>query len=104
MKFTFLFLAIFSVSLFSFANNGCVTAITATEQATIVAAVNDAVVANKVSEIRTLTISKCINADQMLELLGLVTAKEDKLTVFNILAGKLIDGADYNHVKSTFLN
>lgn len=106
MKLNLLFLTVFSFSVLSFANNGCVDPISETEQSTIVAAVN-AETTHKISVLRTLTISKCITGDQMLELLGLVSSTEDKLTAFDILSGKLIDvdfNAEYKRVKSTFLN
>lgn len=102
MKATLLFLSVFSFSIFTFASD-CETAMSKEDHKQVVKAITNQ--ANfKVPKARTLLVDKCIDAEQMLELLNLVETKEDKLAMFDILAGKLIKSADYGYVKRTFLN
>ncbi|MGB1294725.1 MAG: DUF4476 domain-containing protein [Flavobacteriales bacterium] len=102
MKATLLFLSVFSFSIFTFAGD-CEKAMSKEDHTSIVTAIK-AEPTYKVQKVRTLTIGKCLNGDQMLELLSLVTEKNDKLDMFNILAGKIINQEEYAKVKKTFLN
>lgn len=99
MKAKILFLSIFSFSVLAFAG-GCDEAISDTEHKALIKQVSE-LSEYKVQNTRSLMLGKCINADQMIEFLGLVESREDKLAMFDILADKLIKGADYAKVKNT---
>lgn len=99
MKAKILFLSIFSFSVLSFAGN-CVEPMSDTEHKALIKEVSE-LVEYKVQKTRELTAGKCLSADQMIEFLGLVESREDKILMFDILANKLIKGADYAKVKNT---
>lgn len=99
MKAKILFLSIFSFSLLSFAGD-CVEPMSDTEHKALIKKISE-LTEYKVQETRALTAGKCISADQMIEFLGLVEDRNEKILMFDILAGKLIKGADYAKVKNT---
>lgn len=99
MKAKILFLSIFSFSVLSFAGD-CTEPISDTQHNALIKQVSE-LAEYKVQKTRELTIGLCITADQMIEFLGLVESREDKIAMFDILADKLIEGADYAKVKNT---
>lgn len=99
MKAKILFLSIFSFSVLSFAGD-CEKPISDTEHKALIKQISE-LTEYKVQETRSLMAGKCITADQMIEFLGLVEDRNDKIAMFDILADKLIKGADYAKVKNT---
>lgn len=99
MKAKILFLSIFSFSVLSFAGD-CEKPISDTEHKALIKQVSE-LTEYKVQKTRELMIGKCITADQMIEFLGLVEDRQEKIMMFDVLANKLIEGADYAKVKNT---
>ena len=99
MKAKILFLSFFSFSVLSFAGD-CEKPISDTEHKALIKQISE-LTEYKVENTRSFMIGKCITADQMIEYLGLVDEYKDKVLMFDILADKLIKGADYAKVKNT---